>query len=549
VTHFEVSFPPDVEPYPATNLPPALSPDGRIVATVGVKDGLRYLLFRRLDRPEATEVPEAGGANGAVFSPDGDEVAILGSSAQLSRLSLLDKQRKILATGVELTSSLTWGEAGIVFTRGGALWLVSPDGGEPRTLTALDAARHEVLHNSPVLLPGGRLLLFTSQAGESGTERIESVPIDGGARSVVIDRARSAVWSPTGHLLFVRDDALMAIAFDPVTGLPQGTAIPVMRVDALETLSSGQLAFALSPTGTLLFAPAGFTDTRLVSVARDGTALALDLPSGWYANPRISPDGSRLLVESGGSVIETLDLTRGTRARLTAAALGTLFSTWNADGKRVVFRRFNIPFWAAGDGTGVTGFVPGGTVGDFPASAGPDPDSFVGIRVTPETSSDIMLMSISGAFPPKTLIATPAYDGGGQLSPDGRWLLYQSDTSGRAEIYLRRYPELDRQWQVSDGGGIQAHWSRNMREIFYRSGRSMVAAAFTGSGAEPVFGKPTTLFTDDYDFGAGASIPNYDVTGDGRFIMIRRGPNGGRLRVVVNWTEELKRIIATGGVR
>ena len=214
-----------------------------------------------------------------------------------------------------------------------------------------------------------------------------------------------------------------------------------------------------------------------------------------------------------------------------------------------MFRRFNTPFWAAGDGTGVTGFVPGGTVSDFPSSPGPGPDSFIAIRITPETSSDIILMSISGAFAPKPLIVTPAYDGGGQLSPDGRWLLYQSDASGRPEIYVRRYPELDRQWQVSDGGGIQARWSRNMREIYYRSGRRMVAAAFTGSGAEPVFGKPATLFTDDYDFGAGASIANWDVTADGRFIMIRRGPNGGRLRVVVNWTEELRRILASGGVQ
>jgi hypothetical protein len=102
---------------------------------------------------------------------------------------------------------------------------------------------------------------------------------------------------------------------------------------------------------------------------------------------------------------------------------------------------------------------------------------------------------------------------------------------------------------VSDDGGIQARWSRNMREVYYRSGRSMVAAAFTGSGAEPVLGKPTTLFTDDYDFGAGVTIANYDVTADGRFVMIRRGPNGGRLRVVVNWTQELKRILASGGVR
>ena len=132
-------------------------------------------------------------------------------------------------------------------------------------------------------------------------------------------------------------------------------------------------------------------------------------------------------------------------------------------------------------------------------------------------------MSISGAFEPKPLIVTPAYEGGAQLSPDGRWLLYQSDASGRPEIYVRRYPSLDRQWQVSDGGGVQARWSRNNREIYYRSGRRIVAATLDASGTEPVFGKPVALFMDDYDFGAGASIANYDVTADGRFIMIRRG--------------------------
>ena len=132
------------------------------------------------------------------------------------------------------------------------------------------------------------------------------------------------MWSPTGHLLFARDGGVFAIAFDPDAGVPQGTAISVIPARAIEALSSGQLALSVSPTGTLLFTPAGFTDTRVVSVARDGTTLALDLPSGRYANPRISPDGRRLLVESGGSVIEALNLARGTRARLASGALGDL---------------------------------------------------------------------------------------------------------------------------------------------------------------------------------------------------------------------------------
>ena len=275
---------------------------------------------------------------------------------------------------------------------------------------------------------------------------------------------------------------MLAAAFDPRTATLRGAAVPVMPSGAVEAARLRRPGAELSSTGTLLYLPAGFTDKRVVSVARDGAALALDLPSGRYANPRVSPDGRRLLVESGGNVIEALDLARGTRARLTAAAFGTIFSTWSADGNRVVFRRFNSPFWAGADGSGDAGPLPAATVNDFPSSPGPDPDSIIVVRIRPETSGDVFLMSISGAFEPKPLIVTPAYEGGAQLSPDGRWLLYQSNASGQAEIYVRRYPALDRQWQVSEGGGVQARWSRNSREIYYRSGQRIVAVPIDALG-------------------------------------------------------------------
>ena len=176
-------------------------------------------------------------------------------------------------------------------------------------------------------------------------------------------------------------------------------------------------------------------------------------------------------------------------------------------------------------------------------------DHVLVVRVRPDTSGDVYLLSISGAFEPKPLVVTPAYEGGAQLSPDGRFLLYQSNASGQAEIYVRPYPALDRQWQVSEGGGVQPRWSHDSREVYYRSRNRIVAASISASGREPVFGKPVALFADEYNFGRGVSTPNYDVTADGRFIMLRRGPNGGKLRVVVRWTEELKQILASGGVR
>ena len=548
VTHLDIGFPREVEPYHPI-VGPAISPDGRTVAMIGVKDGVRSLFVRRLDRAEVTEIVATGGSVTGAFSPDSGSVAFIVAGGLLTRVGLADQQRKVLASGADVNGALAWGPAGIVFAQGGALRIVSPDGGAPRVLTVLDAARREVAHDHPVLLPGDRLVLFASQTAEPGEERIEAVAIDGGHRTVVVERAATPVWSSTGHLLFARDGMVLAAVLDPRTGTLQGAANPVLASGSLQALGSGGLPFEVSSTGTLLYLPAGFTDTRVVSVGRDGAAKADLLPSGRYANPRISPNGRTLLVEIGGNVVEGLDLARGTRTRLTAGALNTTFSTWSADGNRVVFKRFNLPFWAATDGSGKTGAVPGANVNDFPSSPGPDPDSIIGVRLRPDTSADVFLMSISGAFAPKPLIVTPAYDGGAQLSPDGRWLLYQSDVSGRAEIYVRRYPALDRQWQVSEGGGVQGRWSRDSREMYYRGGKHIVAVALDAAGAEPAFGRPRALFADDYEFGAGASIANYDVTADGRFIMIRRGSNGGRLSVVINWTEELKQMLASGGVR
>jgi Tol biopolymer transport system component len=551
VIHLDIALPPDVEPLGSTPGSLAISPDGRTVAMIGVKDGVRRLFLRRLDRAEAVEVPNTSGANTAVFSPDGGSVAFIPGDGSITRLTLADQQRKLVASGADLTGSLAWSTAGFVFGREGSLWIVAPEGGTPRALTTLDAARHEALHAAPMVLPGARFVLFTCLTSDGAAPRIEAVALEGGARSVVVEGAGTPVWSPTGHLLFSRDGALLAAAVDPLTATLQGTAVPVPSISAgaVEGVATGALGLNLSATGSLLYQPVGYADKRVVSVARDGAALALDLPAGRYANPRISPDGRRLLIESGGRYVEALDLQRGTRARLTSAAFGTLFSTWTADANRVVLRRFNLLFWINADGSGDAIALPAGSVNDFPTSAGPNPDSVLVVRVRPETSGDVFLLSISGAYEPKPLVVTPAYEGGAQLSPDGRFLLYQSNASGQAEIYIRPYPALDQQRQVSEGGGVQARWSRNSREIYYRSGTRIVAVPIATAGGEPVFGKPVPLFADEYDFGQGISNPNYDVTPDGRFIMLRRGPNGGKLRVVVHWTEELKQILASGGLR
>jgi Tol biopolymer transport system component len=381
------------------------------MAMVGVRDGVRRLYVRRLDRAEAAEINDTHSVNSAVFSPDSASIVFALSGPSVTLLSLADRRRAIVATGADSTSPFGWGPGEIIYTRGGALWAVPAKGGASRQLTVLDPAQHEVVHTDAAVFPGTRTVLFTCLTAEPGQERIEAVPLDGGQRSVVIEHAMAPVWSPTGHLLFGRDGAVWAAPFDPGSATVRGAAVPVIPAGVVGT--------------TLVFEPADFDYKRVVSVARDGSELALNLPPNRYGNPRISPDGHRLLIETNLSVIETLDLARGTRAKLTAAALGTSHSVWTVDGKAVVFRRYNVPFWAAADGSGQAGPVPSGAVNDFPASAGPDADSILVVRIQPETSGDVFLMSISGKFQPKPLLVTPAHEGGAQLLPAGRWMVYQ----------------------------------------------------------------------------------------------------------------------------
>jgi eukaryotic-like serine/threonine-protein kinase len=179
-THLEIGYPPNVEPLFVSTGALAISPDGRTVVMIGVEDGVRKLFARRLDHGEASEVADTNGANSVAFSPDGASLVFVPASGLVTRLSLSDLQRKVVASGADLTGTVAWSSAGIVFGRNGALWIVSPEGGASRALTVLDAGRHEVLHARPEVLPGGRFVLFASLTTEPGTERIEAVSVDGG---------------------------------------------------------------------------------------------------------------------------------------------------------------------------------------------------------------------------------------------------------------------------------------------------------------------------------------------------------------------------------
>jgi hypothetical protein len=178
---------------------------------------------------------------------------------------------------------------------------------------------------------------------------------------------------------------------------------------------------------------------------------------------------------------------------------------------------------------------------DYPGSVTPDGETLVFLRSSQETSFDLYTLPFRDPAQVRPLLATPAYEGGARLSPDGRWLIYISKDSGRNEVYLRPFTGPERRWQVSTEGGTQAIWNPSGREIFYRSGDRMMAVEISTT-PEVSLSRPRLLFEQRYAYGAGITIANYDVTSDGeRFVMVKDEGSAGRLHIVLNWFSDLSR--------
>ena len=259
-----------------------------------------------------------------------------------------------------------------------------------------------------------------------------------------------------------------------------------------------------------------------------------------YANPRLAPDGNRVVVQADGLWIQ--DLLRATFTRLASKDVVTNgFPIWTHDGRQVIYRTASGMQVQDVDGSGRSRVIEGTSEFDYPGAVTPDNQTLVFLRSTQGTSFDIYALSLTDPGKILTILKTPAYEGGARLSPDGHWMTYVSNESGPNEIYLRPYPGPDRRWQISSQGGSQPLWNPNGREIFYRNADKMMAVDITTS-PDVKLSPPHLLFEGRYAFGSGITIANYDVTHDGqRFIMVKDEAGAARLNVVLNWFDDLAR--------
>jgi Tol biopolymer transport system component len=525
----------------------ALSPGGDRLVYCAEKDGRRRLFVRSMNRPEAVALPGTEDADGPFFSPDGQWVGFFAGD-RMKKVALAGGDPVIVGFVPPVSRGAVWTPQDTILyspSSTAGLERVSANGGASERFLAPNYESGEFAYRWPDAFADGRSLLFAIYTGGSSFDDalIALRRTDGGDPRIILRGGTSPRYSP-GFVLFTRGGAILAIPFDgkDVTGAP----VPILRGVRVE--STGVAQFTLSGS-TLLYMPGSVSPTHWepVWVDRAGRTEPLFEKPGDFYSPRFSPDGRSILFSQGDANQDVwiADRDRATLTRVTLEPSEEFAPIWSPDGARIAYaseRRSLNPqvFSRAADGSGGETLLWKSEDAVFPQSWSPDGTVIACLRAGSDGSSDIWILPTDGNRRPAPFLQTPFVEAQPEFSPDGRWIAYASNESGRFEIYARPYPGPGGKIQVSNDGGFEPAWSRDRRELFYRNGPKMMAVAIRPGHPSP-FGKPVTIFEKSGLY----SEPNlerrlYDVAPDGtRFVMLRAIPAEAppELRVLTGWPE------------
>jgi serine/threonine-protein kinase len=543
----------------------ALSPDGTHVVYVG-NNGTQ-LFVRALDALEPVAIATGGVLRGPFVSPDGQWIGFIDGVNTLRKVAITGGPPITLARLDGVSLGATWApDDTIIFATSNVatgLQRVSAAGGTPEVLTRPDHAHGEANHVWPEILPGGRAVLFTitSRAGGIDTAQVVVGDLRTGTHRVLLHGGSHGHYVDSGHLVYVAAGTLRAIPFDLMRLETHGTAVPVLP--RLVTTSFGAGDFAVAKDGTLVYVDVpgnlGVNARTLVWVDRMGKEESIAAPPRAYQHPRISPDGTRVALSSidEENDLWIWDLGRATLTRLTFDPGLDQFPVWTPDGQRIVFssaRSGQLNLWRqAADGTGAAERLTTSTNPQLATGITPDGTAALFFELTPTMGFDLLQVALDETRRVTPLLQTKFDERNGIVSPDGRWLAYESTSSGPPEIYVRPFPNVGGgEWLVSSAGGRQPLWARSGKELFYVGpDGALLRVPVEANGTTWHAGTPTKLIEGRYVTGSGTLVRTYDVSADGqRFLMIKApGPEAGAapptLVVVQHWDEELKRLVPT----
>ncbi|MGD8413181.1 MAG: protein kinase [Candidatus Latescibacterota bacterium] len=531
---------------------PRISPDGTMIAFDGTDStSTTQIWVRPLNSLEAHPLPGTENCNRPFWSPDSRNVGFF-SGGKLKRVPVGGGPPMTIC---EFSNGAdgAWGSQDMVLfdgSSGDSIGVVPAGGGVPGGATRIDRERGEIGHGWPFFLPDGKRFLYIAFIGQGGEDEIRLGEI-GSFETKFLTHGNSRIeYVPPGYLVYEKGGTLLAHPFDAGSGELTGDPFPL--AEGIGTGDVGLAHFSGSGNGTLIYNGGDTSERQLVWFDRAGHELETVGDLDRYRHPALSPDGRRLAVtvndpRSDKSDIWIIDMVRGVRSRFTFDPEDDINPIWSPDGKKVAFSSnrddgFNV-YVKNASGTGAEVKLVSTPQSDGPTDWSRDGQTIV-LQSLGSGSWDVRTASASAegdSTETRNVVVTPFVDAHGRLSPDGSFLAYTSNESGRFEIYVITYPEGDGKWQVSVNGGTEPMWRGDGKELFFMGlDRSLMAVDI--QHRKPIeIGVPKRLFI--------APVPRsintrnrYVVSGDGQRFLMLSLIDRGRVpptTVILNWTAEL----------
>jgi Tol biopolymer transport system component/predicted Ser/Thr protein kinase len=538
VARFTITLPGQMAVSTDTTQPIAISRDGRHLAYVASRNGIPYLFVRALDGFDSVEIPQSENAGFPFFSPDGEWVGFF-SHGHLEKAPLNGGNPVVICDLPTFYGAAWLADNSILFAGPGlGVGVVSAGGGTPRSVPVDNEDNEPPVR--PTALPGDEWVAVTQIRGTN--ERLMAVRRSTGEMHLLLNNAQMGYYS-AGRLIYYSGGAIWAIPYDAKAVAVQGEPVQ-LESGVAEQGSAAE--YAASENGVLAYLPGapGNVTRNILLLGRGGAARKLDLPANDFVDPAFSPDGKRIAMVLRQPAIQQLavyDLQRGVMMSLVTSGRNAA-PAWTSDGRYLVYDAMGTDimketlYRVAADGSAPPELLLKVDHNAHVTSIAGD-TAAVMVR-DPKAGTNLWLLSLAKrelrAFRP-----TPAMERQGSFSPDGKWIAYVSNESGRNEIYVEPVGGSGGRWQISAGGGEQPRWCRCGREIFYRNGTRMMSVPVE---TEPAFraGKPAQLFETDFD--RGGAVAGYDASPDGRWFLVTRSEQSQpkEIRVVAGWPQALK---------